>query len=748
MNTVLLARMAMTVAAVMLAHQVAGKAVRDALFLTALPVTALPRMVILAALVSVAAVPGFSRLLAWMGPRLVVPSGFLLSAVSHVAEWYWFSRGGVAVPVIVYLHVAGFGALLLSGFWSLASELFDPHTAKRQVVRIATAGSVGGLVGGLAAERIGAWGSAESSLLLLAVFHAICAVGLLPLCRTLPAQAVATTTTPEPMFGRGLFKASPQVREIAALVVLGTASAAMLDYLLKSRAATDYSGSDLLQFFAIFYTGTQLVTLAFQAGLAAPLQRRLGVGRSVTALPIGLGAGALGALFFPVTPMFAVARGTELVLRGSLFRSGYELLFSAMPPAQKRRVKTFLDVACDRAGDALGAGVVQLLLLAGPWFLVSELIGVVLLMVAASIWLGERLDAMYLRTIEQRLIDQAAADGMLGLTEYGAPSIFSMEVPIVEAPIALEDVTPGHREHVPINVLLDEPLDLLRQLRSGERDRVLVALESAARFESMHVAQVLQLLAWDDVTTPVRRALERTAERHTGLLIDALLDGATDFAIRRRIPRVLVSAPTQRTLDGLLLGLSDSRFEVRYQCSRAMDRIMVAEPTLRVDADRIFQVVERELSVARPVWNGHRLLDQFESSDAVMYLDEHLRDRANRSLEHVFSLLVTVLPREPVKVAFRVVHSEDPMLRGLALEYLTGVLPESVRRKLWDILDAGEGRDPAAPPRPTHSALEALLESQDVLLQKLATATPTGSGDDAPVQSGPRSPASPPSGPR
>jgi hypothetical protein len=285
--------------------------------------------------------------------------------------------------------------------------------------------------------------------------------------------------------------------------------------------------------------------------------------------------------------------------------------------------------------------------------------------------------------------------------------------------------------------MLDEPLDLLRQLRSGDRERVVAALESAATFEAIHVAQTLQLLAWDDVTVQVRRALERTADRHVGLLVDALLDGATDFAIRRRIPRLLCGAASQRALDGLSLALSDSRFEVRYQCSRAMDRILVADASLRVDATRIFQVVERELSVARPVWNGHRLLDQFESSDAVMFLDEHLRDRANRSLEHVFSLLVTVLPREPIKVAFRVMHTEDPMLRGLALEYLTGVLPESVRVRLWDILDASTGRTEGTPTSTT--ALEELLRSQDFLLEQLNRQVTPSSGD-APGQSGPPPP--------
>ena len=334
---------------------------------------------------------------------------------------------------------------------------------------------------------------------------------------------------------------------------------------------------------------------------------------------------------------------------------------------------------------------------------------------------------------------------VMGIGDFGGLTLHSLEVPVVEPPVALEDVRPGHREHVPVQVLLDEPLDLLRQLRTGDRDRVIVALESAPRFEAMHVAQTLQLLAWDDVTAQVRRALERTADRHVGLLVDALLDGATDFAIRRRIPRILISAPSQRTLDGLNLGLSDSRFEVRYQCSRAMDRLLVADPSLRVDAPRIFHIVERELSVARPVWNGHRLLDQFESSDAVMFLDDHLRDRANRSLEHVFSLLVTVLPREPIKVAFRVVHSEDPMLRGLALEYLTGVLPETVRTRLWDILDAGVGQSTSAPSSTT--ALEELLRSQDGLLEQL-TRQVTPSVVDAREPADPPPPANPPSGRR
>ena len=82
------------------------------------------------------------------------------------------------------------------------------------------------------------------------------------------------------------------------------------------------------------------------------------------------------------------------------------------------------------------------------------------------------------------------------------------------------------------------------------------------------------------------------------------------------------------------------------------------------------------------------------------------------------------------------------MLRGLALEYLTGVLPEEVRTRLWEVLDAGASRP--ATPMSSETALEELLKSQDGLLDEL-TRHVTPSGGDAPAQSGRPRTATPPS---
>ena len=39
-----------------------------------------------------------------------------------------------------------------------------------------------------------------------------------------------------------------------------------------------------------------------------------------------------------------------------------------------------------------------------------------------------------------------------------------------------------------------------------------------------------------------------------------------------------------------------------------------------------------------------------------------------RNIEHVFALLATILPREPLQAAFRGIQSADPELRALTLD--------------------------------------------------------------------------------
>ena len=108
---------AMLTAAVMIAHQVGGKATRDALFLSTFDVTSLPEMFIGASVFSFAMVLLFSRLLSRFGPARFVPMAFGASGLLLFGEWALVLADANLGSIVVYLHMAGLGSVLISGFW-------------------------------------------------------------------------------------------------------------------------------------------------------------------------------------------------------------------------------------------------------------------------------------------------------------------------------------------------------------------------------------------------------------------------------------------------------------------------------------------------------------------------------------------------------------------------------------------------------------------------------------------------------
>src|SRR5262245_9672787 len=258
----------MMTAGLMLAHQVAAKAFRDTTFLTAWPATALPLMTIGTAVLTATLVPVFARFLERFSPLAVVSVGFALSAGGHAFEWA-YSNGGRWIAVIIYLHIAGVGAVLLSGFWSLIAERFDPAGARSSYGRITAAGTVGGMVGSRAAERLATMVRPDAVLVMLAGLHLLCAGGVTML-RFAPAL-LPREREPADSGTSGVLETfrTPYVRTIAAFVILTSASSAILDFLLKSQAkATFGTGPDLLRFFTFFYGAVQVASFLAQTRAA------------------------------------------------------------------------------------------------------------------------------------------------------------------------------------------------------------------------------------------------------------------------------------------------------------------------------------------------------------------------------------------------------------------------------------------------------------------------------------------------
>lgn len=711
--------------ALMVAHQVAGKAVRDGLFLSRFAPTDLPKIVLASAVFSVLLGLGFARLLSRRGPVRLVPAAFACGALLHLAEFALLrsdsAEARAAVITLVYLHLVGFGAILLSGFWSIVSEHFDPREARRRFGKIAGAGTAGGIGGGLLAERGAAWYGVESLLLLLAVLHIGAALALWRVPRSAHKQR---DDAPEPLWNaaRDAFRQAPFLVDLAALVLLGTLSAALLDYLFKSTAAAQFGkGPQLTRYFALFYTAGQILGFAVQAFFTPLALRHLGLGRTVRWHPIAVASGAAASLVGPPIFFAPIARGLELILRGSFLRSGYELFFTPVPPREKRAVKTFLDVGCDRMGDALGAGLLQLLLLLGPAQAVKPILFAAIGFALVSMRIASRMDAAYAGVLRHGLLSRAVAVEESDVQDSTtlAALLETTHIERVKSAPPVAAATPAASDAV---------LARLADLRSGQPARVAAALRPELPYDVLLVPQAIRLLAWNEVYEWSRAFLLLNAHRTVGQLLDALLDPQQDFAIRRRIPRILAYTSSQRAVAGLMDALDDPRFEIRYHAGRALEFLHRMAAGLEFDTARALAAIEREVAIPQPQWDERRLIDnRDESSDQYWFLDEVLKHRAGESLEHVFSLLALLLPGEPLRVAFRALHSDDRMLRALALEYLESHLPEGIVSQLARL--AGAAPRPSA--RPPQMVLDDLMASQQLILGSLRTQHSRRSGRPA-----------------
>ena len=221
---------------------------------------------------------------------------------------------------------------------------------------------------------------------------------------------------------------------------------------------------------------------------------------------------------------------------------------------------------------------------------------------------------------------------------------------------------------------------------------------------------MIPLLAWDDVAEDAQRALRQAGSGISGQLIDAMLDSSQDFAVRRRVPRLLAALPSARSMEALFLGLNDKRFEVRFRCGQAIARLFARDAGLLPAGDQVLNAVSRELGLSRHLWESHRLLDGSEE-------DELVGERANRGLEHVFTLLSLILPKEPLRLSFQALHTDDEILRGTALEYLETTLPPEIMGRLWPFLE--DRRSPRSAPRTHEEILAELLHSHESIQVRL-----------------------------
>lgn len=690
----------------------AAKAARDATLLAQFSVTLLPLFIGLSAALALPVILLAGKLMTRHGPHRLVPAMNAVSAVILVGEWFLIGNFPRFTACLVFFHLNTASAVLVSGFWSLINERFDVATAKKHIGRIGMGATFGGILGGVVAERTGAYFAPNTILLVLAGMQGASAVLLSFLGR---GAAIKEIEPGESTWSAiGSVARSQLLRKAGLVVIITGIGATALDYVFKADIVQGGSKADLLRALAVFYTVTNIVTAVVQVVLCGPAITALGVPRTVATLPVTLTGFSILAFLFRTPIVATTARGAELVMRNSIYRAGYELLYAPLPPEQKRPTKVVLDVGADKLGDIIAAQLIGAVI----YLAADDRRGLLLLAIvagAASLVVAAGIPRSYTRSLEAGLLEKA--NELPAEPETHEPWLSLTAMPAFGHPGESVPLRMRRRKRPvppPPVVSTDTIFELLRDLRSGKPVRITAALSRPLPIEAIPGAIELVGSDHDEVARAATTALRAVAPRCTGALVDVLLDQKRPEQLRRRMPAIITAGAPDLAVWALWRGLRDPSFEVRYRCSIGLSALAGDAPLASLRPEDVFDAVRHELLTDPEEWRARKL-----AVDTVIDTGDTELDVG---LAHVFRVLGLVLPAEPLRVALRAAKTDDPELRGMALEYLESILPPDVRAQVWPLLDATGQAEPrvAQPTTPERQKdlIERLRETHPALFAR------------------------------
>jgi hypothetical protein len=484
-------------AAALVAQQVVGKALRDALFLTSFGVELLPYAMLCAAILSGGLLMGLARAVRVRSARGVARTALLGSAALLVAAWLVSGASPQGAAALTYLHSGVLSAASASVFWALVSETFDPYAARGSVPRVMAGGALGGVVGGLATWQAATMLHPHELLPLAAALNLGC-VAAVPRLGGEAARAAPTTGGGWRALERGL----PYLRSVALLVLCGALTQALLEYLLSSAAVSSLGkGPRLLPFFALFQTAVGVLSFALQLAVSRSVLERFGVGVVLSVSPVLLFAGVVAVS--AASPLLAavVLRGTDGVLGASLHRSAYEVLFAPLDSARRRASKPLLDVGVDRLGMLLGSGFVAAIAATVPRGSArAVLLAAVAVLALVRLLLSPLLQAGYRHTLADQLRDGTLALRDTDVLDRNTARSLSRAASALDRPALLAEVA-RFRE---------------RQARAPARDGARVAVAAFETDNTLAVGRSTPITGTPAVTVRSSgRRTRRSTASHT-----------------------------------------------------------------------------------------------------------------------------------------------------------------------------------------------------------------------------------------
>ncbi len=486
---------------------------------------------------------GYSAAVSRLPRRYALPITQAGLAALLVVFWFLFQTMPDYAAAGFYFFGLILGILLISQFWTLANEVYDPRQAKRLFGFIGGGSSLGGIAGSSLALQAKSIGT-TNLLLVSAAMLVVCLALVMAIIRRERPVIKGSLTGGEDESVSGsealkLLRNSRHLQTICLIIGFAAIGAAIIEQQLNMAAATAKGAGNtdsITSFLGEVQLYTSLIGFVIQVWLTSRIQRYLGIGFALLFLPTSLGVTGVVMLMNAALWAPALARVIDTSLRYTIDKTTREILFLPLPNDLKQQAKPFIDVTVDRFSKGIGALLV--LLLIKPWGLNLNWqqlswasLAVTGLWIFAAVRARREYRAIFRKTIERQ--DVAPEEVRLAVADLSTIETLVEEL--------------GHPEprHVLYAIDLLESVDkrqlisplLLHHESAAVRARALGTLEAARPDLRERWAPAVERLL-KDADPGVRAAAVRAL---------ALIRGEEAFGLMRpyledRDPRIVVTA--------------------------------------------------------------------------------------------------------------------------------------------------------------------------------------------------------------
>jgi AAA family ATP:ADP antiporter len=311
-------------------------------------------------------------------------------------DWHiWIGRA-------FFIWTSVFNLFVVSVFWSYAADTFSKAQGKRLFGLLATGATLGGMLGSWLTTHLIASIDRNGLLMLSVLFLQLSIFSFYRVSRKI-AIDTSKVQPPRDIIGGSALAGMHRVLQsqylagISCFIVLNSIITTLIYFHQARMAHLEWTdATSRTAFFASINFSINSATLLLQLLLTGRMMKRLGVGITLSTLPL---LSILGCTALALQPSATTLTWVQVMRRASNFafaKPAREVLFTTLEREDRYKAKNFIDTVIYRAGDQIGSW-----LYAGMTRLGTPIHAILFFAAALSIfwftlalWLGKRQEVM------------------------------------------------------------------------------------------------------------------------------------------------------------------------------------------------------------------------------------------------------------------------------------------------------------------------------------------------------------------